>query len=87
MVSLLISLKSYFEDNKYDPQRMKMYTTFILAFFYLKTNSAVFRSLISPSSYDKIIDTRLKDGKVKNKEKYVESQFSVLVVRKNKQRI
>jgi len=67
VVSLLISLKNYFESNKYDPERMKVYSTFILIFFYLKTNSAVFRSLISPSAYDKIIDTRSKDGKVKNK--------------------
>lgn len=66
-VSFLISLKAYFEDNKYDPERMKVYSTFILVFFYLKTNSAVFRSLISPSAYAKIIDTRAKDGKVKNK--------------------
>lgn len=66
---------------------MKVYSTFILIFFYLKTNSAVFRSLISPSAYDKIVDTRQKDGKVKNKEKYVESQFTNLVVRKNKQKV
>ena len=64
-------MKNYFEGNKYDPERLRSYTTFILGFFYLKTNSAVFRSLISPSAYAKITEARKKDGKVKNREKNV----------------
>jgi hypothetical protein len=64
-----------------------MYQTFILSFFYLKINSAVFRSLISPTAYDKIIDARTRNGKVKNKEKHLESQFAELAVRKDKNKI
>ena len=59
----------------------------MLIFFYLKTNSAVFRSLISPSAYAKIMDHRQKDGKIKNREKNIEGNFASLVVRKDKNKV
>ena len=73
LISLLTSMSRYFNENNYDPERLRLYQVFMLMFFYLKVNSAVFRSLISPSAYDKAMDTRLKDGKVKNKEKNIEA--------------
>lgn len=73
LISLLTSMSLYFNENNYDPERLRLYQAFMLMFFYLKVNSAVFRSLISPSAYDKAMDTRLKDGKVKNKEKNIEA--------------
>ena len=54
-MSLLTSLRLCFEGSHYDPERLRTYSTFMLAFFYLKINSAVFRSLISPTAYRRII--------------------------------
>lgn len=78
LISLLTRLTKYFNANRYDPERLRLYSAFMLIFFYLKVNSAVFRSLISPSAYDKIVETRLRDGRVKNKEKHIEQQFATL---------
>lgn len=43
-----------------------------MVFFYMKLNSTVYRLMISPAQYDKLMEIRTKDGKVKNKEKHFE---------------
>lgn len=87
LISLLTSLNKYFNDNNFDPERLRLYSTFLIIFFYLKINSAIFRSLISPSAYDRLYDARLKDPKLKNKEKHLETTFAPLVQRKEKRKI
>lgn len=75
MISILNSLHAYFIGNSFEPHKYKQYVTFILVFFYMKLNSTVFRYIVSPTQYDKILDVRMKDGKVKNKEKHIESRY------------
>lgn len=75
-------MAKYFNENNFDPEGLRLYSAFMLIFFYLKINSAIFRSLISPSAYDKVYDARLKDPKLKNKEKHIETTFAALVQRK-----
>lgn len=43
-----------------------------MVFFYFKLNSTVYRFMISPVQFDKLMEARMKDGKVKNKEKHFE---------------
>jgi hypothetical protein len=43
-----------------------------MVFFYMKLNSIVYRFMISPIQYDKLMEVRIKDAKVKNKEKHFE---------------
>lgn len=81
------SMIKYFNDNNFDPERLRLYSAFMLIFFYLKINSAIFRSLISPSAYDKAYEARMKDPKLKNKEKHLETNLMALVIPKQKRKI
>jgi hypothetical protein len=50
-----------------------------MAFFYLKLNYTLYRYIISPTQFDKAVDARLKDAKLKNKEKHTASLYESIV--------
>lgn len=87
LISLLSSLHKYFNANSFDPERLRLYSAFILVFFYLKVNSAIFCTLISPSAYDRISEARFKDARVKNKEKHIQTAFAALSLPRDQKRI
>jgi hypothetical protein len=79
LISLLNSLKAYFSLNNFEPVRFKQYSVLLVAFFYLKLNYTLYRYIISPTQFDKAIEARTKDAKLKNKEKHTASLFEDIV--------
>jgi hypothetical protein len=71
-------LRSYF-SNSFEPLKYKQYSLLLIAFFYLKLNYTLYRYIISPTQSDKALEARIKDAKLKNKEKHTASLYENII--------